>query len=469
MRPVIALVGRPNVGKSTLFNYLTKSNNALVADRPGLTRDRIYGITRRFADRYIVIDTGGIVPLKHNHDRSHIDFAITSQAWMAIEEASIVFFLVDGATGLVPQDQEIFSKLRNTNRKVFVLVNKADANSENVLASEFYSLGAERVFETSARSGKGVRVVMSAVENLYPPPQEASTSESEKDSIKVALVGRPNAGKSTLANSLIGEERFVTSKTPGTTRDSISVCIEKFGITFELIDTAGVRRRSRVHDVIEKFSIVKTLQAIESAHVVILMLDGTHEIAEQDARLAGMVLDSGRAVVLVINKIDVSSQENFKEIKKGFDLKLRFLEYAERLLISAKHKEGITKLLRAAVRAYKSANIDVSTGELNRILENALESFQPPLVRGRRIKLKYVTQVSKCPPTFAIHGNQIGRIPATYKRYLENYFRKTLQLVGTPVQLVFKQPDNPYAEKRNKLTPRQQHSKKRLLKKVKKR
>ena len=469
MRPVIALVGRPNVGKSTLFNYLTKSNNALVADRPGLTRDRIYGITRRFADRYIVIDTGGIVPLKHNHDRSHIDFAITSQAWMAIEEASIVFFLVDGATGLVPQDQEIFSKLRNTNRKVLVLVNKADANSENVLASEFYSLGAERVFETSARSGKGVRVVMSAVENLYPPPQEAPASESEKDSIKVALVGRPNAGKSTLANSLIGEERFVTSKTPGTTRDSISVCIEKFGITFELIDTAGVRRRSRVHDVIEKFSIVKTLQAIESAHVVILMLDGTHEIAEQDARLAGMVLDSGRAVVLVINKIDVSSQENFKEIKKGFDLKLRFLEYAERLLISAKHKEGITKLLRAAVRAYKSANIDVSTGELNRILENALESFQPPLVRGRRIKLKYVTQVSKCPPTFAIHGNQIGRIPATYKRYLENYFRKTLQLVGTPVQLVFKQPDNPYAEKRNKLTPRQQHSKKRLLKKVKKR
>ena len=467
MKPVIALVGRPNVGKSTLFNYLTKSKDALVADQPGLTRDRIYGITRRFDDRYIVIDTGGITPTKDSKEKDHINLAITAQAWLAIEEANIVFFLVNGVEGLVPQDQEVFTKLRNSNQKVFVLVNKADSAFANMLASDFYELGAEYVYEISARSGKGVRDIIATVEKLYPVQAELQTGETRQDAIKVALVGRPNVGKSTLANALIGEERFVTSDIPGTTRDSISEVIEKFGTTFELIDTAGVRRRSKVHDMIEKFSVVKTLQAIEEAHVVVLILDGTQEFADQDARLAGMVLDSGRAVVLAINKIDVSSKEDYKEIQKGFDLKLRFLEYAERQFISAKQKEGVTKLMRAVARAYKSANIEVSTGELNKMLENALESFQPPLVRGRRIKLKYISQVSKCPPTFAIHGNQIGRIPGTYKRYLENYFRKTCKLVGTPIHLVFKQPDNPYAGKRNKLTPRQQRSRKRLLKKVK--
>lgn len=469
MKPVIALVGRTNVGKSTLFNYLTKSNNALVADRPGLTRDRIYGVTHRFQDRYIVIDTGGISPTDASEAKDHINILITSQAWLAIEEADMVFFLVDGAEGLVPQDQEVFSKLRNSNKNVFVLVNKADASISNMLASDFFTLGAEHVYETSARSGKGVRDVFAEVEKLYPLPEEIPTEETREDVIKVALVGRPNVGKSTLANALIGEERFVTSAIPGTTRDSTSEVIEKFGTTFELIDTAGIRRRSKVHDMIEKFSVVKTLQAIEAAHVVILLLDGTQELAEQDARLAGLVLESGRSVVIAINKIDISSTEDHKEIQKGFDLKLRFLEFAERQFISAKEKEGVTKLMRTVVRAHRSANIEVNTAELNRMLENALESFQPPLVRGRRIKLKYATQVNKLPPTFAIHGNQIGRIPATYKRYLENYFRKTLKLVGTPIRLVFKQPDNPYAGKRNKLTPRQEYSRKRLLKKVKKR
>ena len=235
-----------------------------------------------------------------------------------------------------------------------------------------------------------------------------------------------------------------------------------------MIDTAGVRRRSKVHDMVEKFSVVKTLQAIEEAHVVILIIDGTQELAEQDARLAGMILESGCAVVIAINKTDACTKEDNRNIKKGFDLKLRFLGYAERLFISAKNKEGITKLMRAVVRAYQSANIEVTTGELNRMLENAVESFQPPLVRGRRIKLKYATQVSKCPPTFSIHGNQIGSIPGSYKRYLENYFRKTLKLVGTPIFLLFKQAENPYAGKRNKLTPRQQRSRKRQMKKVKK-
>lgn len=312
-----------------------------------------------------------------------------------------------------------------------------------------------------------MRDVITHVEDLYPYQEELPAEEVQQDVIKVAILGRPNVGKSTLANALIGEERFVTSEIPGTTRDSISVRIEKFGTTFELIDTAGVRRRSKVHDMIEKFSVVKTIQAIEDSHVVILMLDGTQDFAEQDARLAGMVLDSGRAVVIAINKIDSCSKQDYKGIQKGFDLKLRFLDFAERQFISAKQKEGITKLMRAVARAYKSANIEVNTGELNRMLENALESFQPPLVRGRRIKLKYAAQVSRCPPTFAIHGNQIGRIPATYKRYLENYFRKTLKLVGTPIRLIFKQPENPYAGKRNKLTPRQQRSRKRMLKKAK--
>ncbi len=467
MKPVIALVGRPNVGKSTLFNYLTKSNRALVADQPGLTRDRIYGITRRFDDRYIVIDTGGIAPPDDSKDQDRMNLAISNQAWMAIEEADFVCFLVDGTEGLVPQDEEVFSKLRSANKKTVVLVNKADAGAHNMLSSDFYSLGAEQVYEISAKSGKGVRDVFSKLDEQIPPIEEVAEEEGEAKVIKVALVGRPNVGKSTLANALIGEERFVTSNIPGTTRDSISVRIEKFGTQFELIDTAGVRRRSKVQDMVEKFSVVKTIQAIEDAHVVILMLDGTQEFAEQDARLAGMVLESGRAVVVAINKTDISSNEDRKEIQKGFDLKLRFLEYAEKLFISAKNKEGVTKLLRAAVRAYKSANIEVSTAEINRILENALESFQPPLVRGRRIKLKYAAQVGTNPPTIAIHGNQIGRIPGSYKRYLENYFRKTLKLVGTPILLVFKQPDNPYAGKRNKLTPRQERSRKRMLKKVK--
>ncbi len=469
MKPVIALVGRPNVGKSTLFNYLTKSNNALVADQPGLTRDRIYGLSKRFDNRYIVIDTGGIAPPDESQDQDNMNHAISAQAWHAIEEADLVCFLVDGREGLVPQDQEVFKKLRSTNKKVFVLVNKADSGVANMLSSDFYSLGAEHVYEISARSGKGVRALFVTVNEQFPNIEEEPEEDGPSDVIKVALVGRPNVGKSTLANALIGEERFVTSDVPGTTRDSISANIEKFGTKFELIDTAGVRRRSKVSDMVEKFSVVKTIQAIEDAHVVILMLDGTKEFAVQDAHLAGMVLQSGRAVVVAINKTDISSLEDRKEMQKGFDLKLRFLEFAERQFISAKHKEGITKLMRGAARAYKSANINVSTSDLNRMLEGALESFQPPLVRGRRIKLKYAAQVSSCPPTFAIHGNQIERIPATYKRYLENYFRKSLKLVGTPIQLLFKQPDNPYAGKHNKLTPRQEHSRKRMMKKVKKR
>jgi len=469
MKPVIALVGRPNVGKSTLFNYLTKTNNALVANQPGLTRDRIYGLNKRFDNRYIVIDTGGIAPPDDSEDQDKMNHAISNQAWLAIEEADLVCFLVDGTEGLVPQDREVFSKLRIANKKTVVLVNKADAGAHNLLSGEFYELGAEQIFEISAKSGKGVRALFADLDKEFTATQEPETDNQQSKAIKVALVGRPNVGKSTLANALIGEERFVTSNIPGTTRDSISANIEKFGTEFELIDTAGIRRRSKVSDVVEKFSVVKTIQAIEDAHVVILMLDGTQEFAEQDARLAGMVLQSGRAVVVAINKIDISSNEDLKEIRKGFDLKLRFLEYAEKLYISAVNKEGVTKLLRAAVRAYKASNIEVSTAELNRLLENALESFQPPLVRGRRIKLKYAAQVGSNPPTLAIHGNQIGRIPGSYKRYLENYFRKALKLVGTPILLVFKQPDNPYAGRRNKLTPRQERSKKRKMKHIKRR
>ncbi len=469
MKPVIALVGRPNVGKSTLFNYLTKSNNALVADQPGLTRDRIYGLTKRFNNRFIVIDTGGIAPPDDSQDQDNINQAISAQAWHAIEEADLVFFLVDGRDGLIPQDQDVYKKLRATHKKVYVLVNKADSGVDNMLSSDFYSLGAQHIYETSARSGKGVRAVFAELDSEFPLIEDEDEETGPSNVIKVALVGRPNVGKSTLANALIGEERFVTSDIPGTTRDSISANIEKFGTKFELIDTAGVRRRSKVNDMVEKFSVVKTIQAIEDAHVVILMLDGTKEFAVQDAHLAGMVLESGRAVVIAINKTDISSLEDRKEIQKGFDLKLRFLDFADKQFISAKHREGITKLMRTVARAYQSANVNVSTADLNRMLEGALESFQPPLVRGRRIKLKYAAQVSSCPPTFAIHGNQIDRIPPTYKRYLENYFRKSLKLVGTPIQLLFKQPDNPYAGRHNKLTPRQEHSRKRMLRKVKKR
>ncbi len=438
MSSVIALIGRSNVGKSTLFNYLTRSNDALVADQPGLTRDRIYGVTRRFERRYIVIDTGGVAEAEKSNDKDRVNQMVTLQAWYAVKEADFVFFVVDGKQGLVPQDQDIFAKLRNSNQKVFVLVNKIDTSAENVLASDFFTLGAEHVFEISAKLGRGIRSVITAVGRYCSPQEEPQSQETGQNVIKVALVGRPNVGKSTLANALIGEERFITSEIPGTTRDSASQRIKKIGATFELVDTAGVRRRSKVHDMVERISVVRTLQAIDTSHVVILILDGTQALTEQDARLGGMIIDSGRSVVVAVNKTDVCSKGDYEVLRKGFGLKLHFLDFAERQLISAKHGKGVSKLMRAVLRTYHSANVKVQTSELNRLLKNALEHFQPPLSGGRRIKLKYAVQINTCPPTFAIYGNRIDRIPKTYRRYLENYFRKALKLIGTPMHIVFK-------------------------------
>ncbi len=460
MKPVIALVGRSNVGKSTLFNFLTRTKDALVADRPGLTRDRIYGVTRRFGDRYIVIDTGGIEPSQHPDREAGLPHQIASQAWQAAQEADVVFFMVDGPQGLVPQDERVFAELRQLGQKVFVLVNKADLGPAHLLAGDFFQLGAREVFEVSAKTGKGIEEVFSALDPDY-PVQPGSPVTGDQAVVRVAIAGRPNVGKSTLVNALLGEERFITSDIPGTTRDSIPARVERSGTMFELIDTAGVRRRSRVHDMIEKFSVVKTLQAIEAAHVAVLVLDGTQDFADQDARLARTMLDSGRALVLAINKTDACSREDYQKIQKGLDLKLRFLDFAERLFISARRKEGIAKLVQAVSHAHAAANIQVNTSTLTRLLEDALQGFQPPLVRRQRIRLKYATQVSTCPPTFVIHGNQVARIPGSYKRYLENYYRKALRLTGTPVHLLFRQPDNPYAGRRNTLTPRQQRTRRR--------
>ena len=464
MKPVIALVGRSNVGKSTLFNFLTRTKDALVADRPVLTRDRIYGVTRRFDDRYIVIDTGGIELLQHPDHEAGLTHQIASQAWQAVEEADIVFFMVDGPQGLVPQDEQVFAELRQLGQKVCVLVNKADLEPAHLLAGDFFQLGAREVFEISAKTGKGVEDVFSVLEPDY-PAQPRPPVTGDQAVIRVAIAGRPNVGKSTLVNALLGEERFITSDIPGTTRDSIPVQVEKSGTVFELIDTAGVRRRSRVHDMIEKFSVVKTLQAIDAAHVAVLVLDGTQDFADQDARLARTMLDSGRALVLAINKTDACSKEDYQKIQKGLDLKLRFLDFAERLFISARRKEGIAKLIRAISQAHAAANTQVNTSTLTRLLEDALESYQPPLVRRQRIRLKYATQISTCPPTLVIYGNQIARIPGSYKRYLENYYRKALRLTGTPVHLLFRQPDNPYAGRRNPLTPRQQRTRRRRQRK----
>ena len=438
MSLVIALVGRSNVGKSTLFNYLTRSNDALVANQPGLTRDRIYGVTRRFERRYIVIDTGGITEKEKSDDEDYISQAVTLQAWHAIKESDIVFFIVDGQQGLVPLDQDIFAKLRNSNQRVFVLVNKVDSDAANVLASDFFIFGTEHVFEISAKLGKGIRDVITAVERDCPSQEKPQPQKTRQDIVKVALVGRPNVGKSTLANALVGTQRFITSKVPGTTRDSTSQRIEKFGTTFELVDTAGIRRRSKVHDMVEKISVVKTLQEIDTSHVVILILDGTQAFTEQDARLGGMIVDSGRSVVVTVNKTDVCSKEDYQALRKGFGLRLHFLDFAERQLISAKHRKGISKLMLAVLQAYRSANTEIQTSELNKLLKNALEHFQPPLVGCRRIKLKYVVQINTCPPTFAIYGNRIDGIPKTYRCYLENYFRRALQLIGTPVRIVFR-------------------------------
>ncbi len=462
MLPVIALVGRPNVGKSTLFNQLTRSRDAIVADFPGLTRDRKYGEARLGGRPFIVIDTGGI-----SGDASGIDSPMAEQSDAAIDEADAVLFMVDGREGLNAADEALAQKLRQRSKAFHVVVNKTDGLDADVAAGEFYALGVESLFAIAASHGRGVRSMIEAV--LAGFPEEADEGDATgADGVRVAVVGRPNVGKSTLVNRLLGEERVVVYDQPGTTRDSIYIDYEREGRRYTLIDTAGVRRRKNIRMAVEKFSIVKTLKAIDDAQVVILVMDAHEGIVDQDMHLLGHCIDAGRALVLAVNKWDGVESDQRDRVRSELDRRLRFADYADVHYISALHGTGVGHLYKSVLAGHASSTRKLSTNELTRILEGAVHDHPPPMVNGRRIKLRYAHAGGHNPPRIVIHGNQTGEVPNSYRRYLEKVYRRRLDLVGTPVRIEFRTGSNPYADKRNKLTQRQVQRKRRLMKHVKK-
>jgi GTP-binding protein len=462
--PVIALVGRPNVGKSTLFNRLTRSRDALVADQPGLTRDRKYGIGKLGDRPYLVVDTGGL-----SGEGEGVDVLMEQQVAAAIEEADHVFFLVDAKAGCSGSDEEIAERLRRTGKPVTPVVNKSENLQQEMAEAEFHHLGLGVPVAIAAVHGRGVKTLINGVLGSFPEEAEEGAESDQEKGIQIAVVGRPNVGKSTLVNRLLGEERVVAFDKPGTTRDSIFISFTHDGHPYTLIDTAGVRRRARVKEAVEKFSVIKTLQAIEQANVVLLILDAQQEISEQDASLAGHILESGRALVVAINKWDGLEPDQRDWIKEELDRRLPFLDFAEKRFISALHGSGVGDLYSAVDKAYTNAMRKMATPELTRILEMAVQEHQPPLVRGRRIKLRYAHQGGQNPPIIVIHGNQTDAVPDTYKRYLANRFRKVLNLDGTPIRLEFRSGENPYQGRRNKLTDRQVRKRQRLKKFVKRR
>ncbi len=461
MLPVIALVGRPNVGKSTLFNRLTRSRDALVADQPGLTRDRKYGIGRVGDRPYVVVDTGGI-----SGDRDGVEALMDRQVRLAIEEADHILYLVDAREGLTGGDEQIAEELRRTGKPVTLVVNKAEGLERELAAAEFHALGLGEPVPVSAAHGRGVKPLVNRVLETLPP---AEAPPEEEKGVQIAVVGRPNVGKSTLINRLLGEERLVAYDQPGTTRDSVAVPFEHAGRRYTLVDTAGVRRRARVSEAIEKFSVIKALQAMEQANVVLLVLDAREGVTEQDASLAGHVLESGRALVVVVNKWDGLDPDRRERVKAELELRLPFLSFAEVKFVSALHGTGVGHLMEAVDAAWKAATADLKTAELTRVLEEAVQEHQPPLVRGRRIKLRYAHQGGRNPPLIVIHGNQTESVPAAYRRYLVNRFRQAFGLWGTPVRIEFRTAENPFKGRRNRLTPRQQKKRRRLMKHVRRR
>ena len=455
MLPVIALVGRPNVGKSTLFNRLTRTRDALVADFPGLTRDRQYGIGKVGPAPYVVVDTGGI------SGGAGVEALMERQVQQAIDEADHLLFMLDAHEGVTAGDLDIAAALRRTGKPLTAVVNKIDHLAEDLAGAEFHSLGLGEPHLIAAAQGRGVRALMDRVCALLPEPAEATEATAD-DRVRIAVVGRPNAGKSTLINRILGEERLVAFDSPGTTRDSVFIPFDLGEHRYTLIDTAGVRRRARVADAIEKFSVIKTLQAIEACNVVILVLDARLGIGEQDATLAGHVVEAGRALVVAVNKWDGLDAEQRKGINDDYQRRLGFLDFAAVHRISALHGSGVGLLLQAADSAYANAVRDLSTPMLTRLLEDAVQVHQPPLVRGRRIKLRYAHQGGRNPPIIVIHGNQTEDLPAAYRRYLVNRFRAALGLAGTPLRLELRSGDNPFEGRRNPLTPRQVRKRERL-------
>jgi GTP-binding protein len=446
MKPVLALVGRPNVGKSTLFNRLTKSRDAIVADFAGLTRDRHYGNGRQGKHEYIVIDTGGFEP----DASSGIYKEMAKQTQQAVAEADVVIFVLDAREGLTPQDYDIAKYLRRLGKPCILVANKAEGMQEGVRLGEFFELGLGEVHPVSAAHGQGIRsLVELALAPLNLPDTEEDEQEREPGVIRLAVAGRPNVGKSTLINTWLGEERLVAFDLPGTTRDAISVPFERNGQKFELIDTAGLRRKGKVFEAIEKFSVVKTLQAIESANVVLLLLDATQGVTDQDAHIAGYILESGRSVVLAVNKWDTVDEYQRQLVQRSIETRLAFLKFAALHFISAKKRQGLGPLWASIIQAYKAANCKMPTPILTRLLLEAVQ-FQTPKKTGMyRPKLRYAHQGGMNPPVIVIHGNSLEHVTDAYKRYLEGRFRKEFDLVGTPLRIELKTARNPYADKEN--------------------
>jgi GTP-binding protein len=462
--PVVAIVGRPNVGKSTLFNRLTRSRDALVADLPGLTRDRQYGRGRLGSENYIVIDTGGFEPVA----KDGIAAEMARQARLAIVEADIVLFIVDGRQGLAPRDLEIAAELRRTAGKLVLAVNKCEGMRPDHVLADFQELGFARMFAVSAAHGDGVRSLLDSlfeeellrfskvfvlpVDELQDPAGEAVDvgeevkKERTQQPMRVAIVGRPNAGKSTLINALLGEERVIAFDQPGTTRDALSIDFKHLGRDYTLVDTAGLRKRGKVHEAVEKFSVVKTLQAIEQSHVCILMLDAGEGVGHLDAGIANYVLDAGRAVVVAVNKWDALDSSAKQSFKRDLLQSLQFLQFAELCFISAKQARGLAMLMRAVDQAFAAAMAKLPTPKLTRALREAVERQQPPRKGPFRPKLRYAHQGGQNPPVVVVHGNSLDRISESYKRYLESWFRNVFKLQGTPLRIEWRSSTNPYAK-----------------------
>ena len=497
--PVVALVGRPNVGKSTLFNRLTRTRDALVADFPGLTRDRKYGHAHIAGHEFIVIDTGGI-----DGTEEGVEEKMAEQSLLAIEEADVVLFLVDARAGLTAADIGIANYLRQRQNKTTVLVaNKTDGIDADSHCAEFYQLGLGEIEQIAASQGRGVTQLMEQVlapfaERLESADEIEPTSEDAQDeweqaldfdfaestalidealedeaeeqdkNIKIAIVGRPNVGKSTLTNRILGEDRVVVYDLPGTTRDSIYIPMERDGQVYTLIDTAGVRKRGKVHLAVEKFSVIKTLQAIQDANVVLLVIDARENISDQDLSLLGFILNAGGSLVIVVNKWDGLDQDVKERVKSELDRRLDFIDFARVHFISALHGSGVGNLFDSVKEAYACATQKMTTSMLTRILQMATDEHQPPMVAGRRIKLKYAHPGGYNPPIIVVHGNQMEKLPDSYKRYLSNYYRKSLKIIGSPIRLLFQEGSNPFAGRKNKLTPSQLRKRKRLMKFIKK-
>lgn len=439
MLPVIVIIGRPNVGKSTLFNYLTKTRDALVVDMPGVTRDRQYG-EGRVGDRdYIIVDTGGIA----EPDDPEMSAMTDEQVDQAMQEADRLLFMVDAKDGLTAADQKITERLRRDYRdKVTLLVNKIDRDDAAMVCSEFYELGLGEPFGITATQGRGIQDMIQGVLNDLPKVER--TKEDKDTGVKVAVVGRPNVGKSTLINRILGEERVVVLDRPGTTRDSIEVPFERDGVRYTLVDTAGVRRKAKVKDAVEKFSMIKTMQAIEAADVVIVVLNAHESVLDQDLRLISIAAEHGKALVIAMNKWDGMETYDREQFKVNFDKKVNFVDYARRYFISALHGTGVGKLYHAIDEAYESTTREISTAMITKALEDAQRAHQPPLVKGRRVKLRYAHIGSQNPLVIVIHGKQTAALPGSYQKFLSNFMRKRFNLVGVPVIIKLKSDENPY-------------------------